>query len=138
MANHEYQAISKVTADLNTALSSNNCVEWFADKLADAAIISHSVRQGLDALGYTRYQKAAQVTNALMPRVRSQPKHFYTILDIMSEESALLDIRTKLLRQPGSKPLGAVGRHRPNVLIPCVLVCSPVPRPSPSLASPNL
>ncbi len=101
MSSREYLAISKVTADLNTALSANNCVEWFADKLADASIISHSVRQGLDTLGFTKYQKASQISNALIANIRNRPGHLYTVIDIMDQERALWDVRQRLLQECG-------------------------------------
>ncbi len=101
MSNPEYLALSKVTALLNKALSVNNCVEWFADELADASIIGDGVRQGLDTLGLTKYQKASQVTNAMISSVRNQPEHFRTILDIMEQESALWVVQERLLSEYG-------------------------------------
>ncbi len=101
----EYNAIAKVTADLNIALSSFVSLEYFADKLVDAAIISRHVRQSLDTLGLSPYVKAGKLTDAMVSKVRLMPENFHTIIGIMSEEEALKEIVERLMQLYRGKQL---------------------------------
>ena len=85
----ELRALQRSSDTLCNNISTASTPVWFAQKLLEKGFISSQVQRRALILGFSDYEKVAELLDAVRSQVELNPDKYYELLEILHGEPAL-------------------------------------------------